>query len=151
MNKGFLFATSSRNVKSHVVESQITLLVRPCLSLIVKQRTINHMIIFNDSISKFYHCSIWGFCWGISVFFSIYLGKKNAEAIIFLAILKKYVSKNKTYFCLKKKSNNLLDKKVVFVFHTIFKLDFIMQIIYCIIHRCLYSLFILFLFSYISF
>ena len=38
-----------------------------------------------------------------------------------------------------------------FVFHTIFKLDFITQIIYFIIHRCLYSLFILFLFSYTSF
>ena len=55
------------------------------------------------------------------------------------------------YFCLKKKSNVSLNKKVIFVFHTIFKLDFIMQIIYCIIHRSLYPLFILFLFSYISF
>ena len=45
MNKGFLFATSSRKIKSHVVESQITLLVWPCLSLTEKQRTINHMII----------------------------------------------------------------------------------------------------------
>ena len=67
--------------------------------------------------------------------------KKIAEAI---GILKKYVSKSKINFCLKKKSNVLLNKKVIFVFHTIFKLDFITQIIYCIIHRCLYSLFILF-------
>ena len=47
-------------------------------------------------------------------------------------------------FCSKKKSNVSLNKKVIFVFHTIFKLDFITQIIYCIIHKCLYSLFILF-------
>ena len=32
-----------------------------------------------------------------------------------------------------------------------FKLDFITQIIYCIIHKCLYSLFILLSFFYISF
>ena len=109
------------------------------------------MIIFNDSISKFYQCSIWGFCRGISMFFSICLAKKNAEVIKFLGFLKKYVSENKIYFCSRKKSNVLLNKKVFFVFHTIFKLDFITQIIYFIIHRCLYSLFILFLFSYTSF
>ena len=70
--------------------------------------------------------------------------KKNAEVIKFLGILKKYVSKNKIYFCSRKKSNVSLNKKVIFVFHTIFKLDFITQIIYCIIHRCLCSHFILF-------
>ena len=109
------------------------------------------MIIFNDSISKFYQCSIWGFCRGISMFFSICLAKKNAEVIKFLGFLKKYVSENKIYFCSRKKSNVSLNKKVIFVFHTIFKLDFITQTIYCIIHRCLYSLFILFSISYISF
>ena len=35
---------------------------------------------------------------------SIYLGKKNAEAIKFLGIFKKYVYKNKIYSCLKKKA-----------------------------------------------
>ena len=45
MNKSFLFATSSQKIKYHVAESQI--------SLTEKRRTINHMIIFNDSISKF--------------------------------------------------------------------------------------------------
>ena len=133
------------------MESQITLLVWPCLSLTEKQWTINHMIIFNDSISKFYQCSIWGFCRGISMFFSICLGKKKCWGKEILRNLKKYVSENKMYFCSRKKGNVLLNKKVIFVFHTIFKLDFITQIIYCIIHRCLYSLFILFLFSYISF
>ena len=154
MNKDFLFATSIREIKSQVLESQITLLVWSCLtmfkSLTEKHRTINHMIIFNDSISKFYQCSIWGFCRGISMFFSICLAKKNAEVIKFLGFLKKYVSENKIYFCSRKKSNVSLNKKVIFVFHTIFKLDFITQIIYCIIHRCLCSLFILFLFSSIS-
>ena len=62
MNKDFLFATSIREIKSQVLESQITLLVWSCLimfkSLTEKHRTINHMIIFNDSISKFYQCSI---------------------------------------------------------------------------------------------
>ena len=53
-----------------------------------KQGTINHMIIFNDSTSKFYQRSIRGFCRGISMFFSICLVKKNVEAINFLEILK---------------------------------------------------------------
>ena len=35
-NTGFLFATSSRKIISHVVESQITLLFWPCLSLTEK-------------------------------------------------------------------------------------------------------------------
>ena len=48
---------------------------------------------------------------------------KNAEAIKYSGILKKYVSKNKKYFCLKKKRNIPLNKKVNFAFHTIFKLD----------------------------
>ena len=73
------------------------------------------------------------------------------EAIKFFGILKKSFSKNKIYFCLKKKSNVLLNKKVIFVFYnTNFEIDFIRQIIYCIIHRYLYSLFIPFLFSYIN-
>ena len=42
--------------------------------------------------------------------------KKNAEVIRFLGILKKYVSKNKIYFCSRKKSKILLNEKVIFVF-----------------------------------
>ena len=82
-------------------------------------------------------------------FFSICLGKKNAEVIKFLGILKKYVSEN-ICFCSRKKSNVSHNKKVIFVFHSIFKLDFAIQIIYCVIHRCLCSHFILCLFSYIG-
>ena len=62
-----------------------------------------------------------GFCRGASMFFSICLGKKNAEEIKCLGILKKYVAKNKTYFCFKKKRNVPLNKKVTLVFHTILK------------------------------
>ena len=46
--------------------------------------------------------------------------------------------------CFKKKRNVLLNKKVISNFHTIFKINFMTQIIYCIIHTCLYSLFILY-------
>ena len=53
MNGGFLLATSSQKIKSHVVETKITLLVRPCLSLTQKQHTFNHMIICNNSIVGF--------------------------------------------------------------------------------------------------
>ena len=56
VDKGFLLATCNRKIKSHVMESQIMSLVWPWLSLTEKQRTINHMIIFNDSVSKFYQC-----------------------------------------------------------------------------------------------
>ena len=78
------------------------------------------------------------------MFFSICLGKKNAEVIKFLEIFKKNVSKNKIYFCLKKESNVLLSNEVIFVFHMIFNLNFITEMIYCIIHICPYSLFIRF-------
>ena len=66
-----------------------------------------------------------------------YLPRQENTKNQILSNLKKYVSKNKLYFCLKKKSNvsNILN---------IFNFDFITQIIYCIIRRCLYSLFILF-------
>ena len=50
------------------------------------------MIIFNNSISKFYQCSIRGFCWGIIyVFYYVSAKKKetNEEAIKFLEMLKK--------------------------------------------------------------
>ena len=123
------------------MESQITLLIWSCSNHL--QKNIAQLITW--SISKFYQCSIWGFCWSIFMFFSICLGKKIADVIKFLGISqKKYVSENKIYFCSRKKSNVSLNKKVIFVFHTIFKLDFITQIIYCIIHRCLCSHFILF-------
>ena len=45
----------------------------------------------------------------------------------------------KHIFVQERKAMFHLAKKVIFVFNTIFKLDCIMQIIYCIIQRCLYS------------
>ena len=57
------------------------------------------------------------FCRGMSMFFSVCLGKKNAEATEFLGILKKYFSNNKKYiFLLKKKGIVLLNKKTFFYF-----------------------------------
>ena len=115
MNKGFLCATSSRKIKSHGVDSQITSLVWPCLSLSEKQHTVNHMIIFNDSVSKFYQCSVRNSYLRLSTFFSICLSKKkkNAEAIKFLGILKRYVTKNIFYL---KKAMFSLNKKVFLSF-----------------------------------
>ena len=120
----------SQKIKSHVVESQITLLVWTCLSLTEKQHTIIHIIIFNDSISKFYQRSIRGFCRDISMFFSNCLckkkkkkkiqkkiQKKNAQASKFLGILKKYVSENKIYFCLKRKAMFCLIKSFFCLSH----------------------------------
>ena len=93
----------------------------------------------------------------IYVFSSICGGKRNAEVFIFLGILKnmsprikyKFVQERKAMFRLKQLflSFTQFSFSHNFVFHN---LDFITQIIYCIIRRCLCSHFILFLFSYIS-
>ena len=56
VDKGFLLETFNQKIKTHVVESQTTSLIWPWLSLTEKQRTINHMIIFNDWVSKFDQC-----------------------------------------------------------------------------------------------
>ena len=68
------------------------------------------------------------------MFFSIWLGKKNEEVTEFLEIFKKTFPGIKKYvlyfiyftYSLNKKRNVLLNKKVISVFHTIFKLDFMM-------------------------
>ena len=93
------------------------MLAWPCLSLREKRHSINHVILFNDPINKFYQCSICGFCRGISMSFSICPGKKNIEVIKFLGIVTKCAAKNKIYFCLKKKSNVSLNKKVICLSH----------------------------------
>ena len=82
------------------------------------------------------------------MFFSICRGKKNAEAIEFLGLIKNMFPQIKKKLVFQKR--NVLLNKFFFVFYMIFKLDCITQIIYFIIHKCLYSLFILLLFSYIS-
>lgn len=66
VDQDLLFATARQEVKSQVVESQITLFFWPWLSLTEKQQTVsalnsqnktsNPINIFNDSISKFYQC-----------------------------------------------------------------------------------------------
>ena len=147
MNKGFLFITSSWKIKSHVVESQITLLVWWCLNHL--QRNIAQLITWSFLMIKsvsFTSAAFEAFAKAYLRFLVSSSPKKcwGAEVIKFLGILKEYVSKNKIYFCSRKKSNVWLNKKVIFVFYAIFKLEFIMQIIYRIIHRCLCSHFILF-------
>ena len=121
VNKGFFFATPAERLKFML--RQIKCHVWLCFSLTEKQRTINHMIIFNDSISAVQHSRLSPrhTCFLVST--SV---KKNAETIKFLVILKEYLSKNKIYLCFKKKA---MFMQVIFVFHTIFKLDFITQII----------------------
>ena len=55
------------------------------------------MILFNDSISKFYQCSIWAFAEEYLCFLA------SALAIKFLIILKIDVSKNKIFLFKKEK------------------------------------------------
>ena len=116
VNKGFLFAISRQKIKFHVVENQVTLLVWPCLNHLQKNRTIHHMIIFNDSISKFYQCCIWGFYRAISMFFSICLGEKNAEVIKFFVILKNMSPRIKYIFVQERKAICRLIKKLLLSF-----------------------------------
>ena len=60
---------------------------------------------------------------GISMNFSICLGKKNAEAVEFSGILKNFFSKNKKiYFFVLKKMSCLMNK-AIFNFYTISKLS----------------------------
>ena len=67
---------------------------------------------------------------------------RNLKKVLFQELKKMYV-----FF---QKRNVLLNKKRCFYFSRNF-LTFMMQIIYCIIHRFLLSLFIFLLFSYTSF
>ena len=90
---------------------------------------------FASAVGKY-----WGFAEVYLCFLMSVSAKRIAEAI---GILKKYVSKSKIYFCLKKKSNVLLNKNYFCLSHNFqtwfHKAD---HLLYC--HRCLYSLFILF-------
>ena len=68
-----------------------------------------------------------GFCRGISMFFSICLGK-NCRGNLILGNLKNYFSKSKNiYFSLKREKKRFA--------YFCFSHDFTAQIIYCIIHR----------------
>ena len=151
MNKGILFAISSQKIKNHVVESQITLLFWPCLNHLQKSiaQLIARSFLMIQSVS-FTSAAFEAFAEAYLCFSVPTSAKKNTEVIKFLGIIKKYVSENQIYFCSGKKNNVSFNKKVIFIFRTTFKLDFITQTIYCIIHRCLCSHFILFLSSYIS-
>ena len=93
-----------------------------------------------------------GFCRGISMFFSICLGQKNAEAINFLGILKNNFSKNKKYIfsSTKKKEMSCLIKKYIFIFYTIFKLSWCRSFTVLSTDVC-FPFSYIFLFSYTSF
>ena len=85
---------------------------------------INQHLKFASTVSK---CQ--GFCRGISMVFIITLGKKTVEVIEFLRTMENCFLRVKKYlFCLKRKRNVLLNEKVIFVFHMIFKLDFMTQL-----------------------
>ena len=129
----------------------MTFLVWPCLNQLQKNITqlIKWSFLMIQSVS-FTSAAFEDFAEAYLCFLVSASAKENDEVRKFLGILKKYVSENKIDFCSGKKSNVSLNKKVIVVFHTTFKLDIITQIIYCIIHRCLRSHFILFLLSYIS-
>ena len=134
------------------MESQITLLLWPCLNHL--QKNIAQLITWSSLIiqSVSFTSAVFEAFAEAYLCFSV-SAKKNAEVIKFLGILKKYISENK--ICLRKKSNVSLNKKVIFIFHTIFKLDFITQIIYCRSFTVLSStdvcvLISYFFFSYIS-
>ena len=98
-----------------------------------------HMIIFNDSISNFYQCSMRGFCQGIPMFFSICLGKK------ILSNLKKNMSPRINHnFLKKRKAVFHLIKKLFLSLTRFSNINCTTQIIYYIIHRCLYSFLVFF-------
>ena len=82
------------------------------------------------------------------MFFSIFLGKKNAEIIKFLGISKEMSPRIKNIFAQERKP--MFGLKIYFCLSHNFQNYFLTQIIYCIIHRCLCSHFKLFLFFYIS-
>ena len=105
--------------------------------------TEKHHISFLMIQSVYFTSTSLESCQGICIFFSICLSKKNAEVSKFLEILKKYVSDN-NIFVQERRAMFCLVKKIIFVFHIIFRLDFITQITYSIIHRCLYLHFMLF-------
>ena len=107
------------------------------------------MIIFNDSISKFYQCSIWRFFQGISMFFIICLGKKIAEVIKFLGILKNMSPIIKYIFVQERKAMFLLIKKLYFCLSHNFQTWFHNTEYLLHYPQCLCSHFILF-FSLIS-
>ena len=109
-------------------------------SLTEKHCTITWSFLMIQSVS-FINAAFEAF---VKTYLCLLVSASAKKVIKFLGILKKYVFENKIYFCSRKKSNVSLNQKVIFVFQTIFKLDFIMQIICCVIHRCLCFHFILF-------
>ena len=136
-----------------ILRSQTTLLVWSCSNHLQKnQAQITTWTFLMIQSVSFTSAASETFAEAILCFLVSASTKQNGEVIRFLESQKKKknVSKNETHFCSKKKSNVSLNKTVIFVFHTIFKLDFKTRIIYCIIHRCPVFSFHTFLLPYIS-
>ena len=90
------------------------------------------------------HNSVWNLPWHSALLRHIcYLVSNSAKKWKIIKAtfprIRKYILSSK------KKRNVLLSKKIIFGFLTTFKLNFMMQIISCIIHRCLLSLLFVFL------
>ena len=144
MNKGYLFEILSGKIKSHVVESQITLLVWPCLNHL--QKIITQLITWSFLMRQlviFASAALVAFARAYLCFLVSASSKKNAEVIKFLGILKKYVSNNKICFWSRKKSNISLNKNVIFYLSHNFQTWF-HNADHLNIYRCLCSHFILF-------
>ena len=131
--------TSSRKVKSHVMESQIILLSWPYLNHLHKSmaQLITWAFLVIQSVS-FTSAAFGAFAKADLCFLVSTLANKNVEVIKFLEILIKCVSENKIFHS-RKKSNVSLNKKVIFVFPKRFRLLTVLST-----HRCLCSHFILF-------
>ena len=124
--------TSSRKVKSHVMESQIILLSWPYLNHLHKSmaQLITWAFLVIQSVS-FTSAAFGAFAKADLCFLVSTLANKNE-------ILIKCVSENRI-FRSRKKSNVSLNKKVIFVFPKRFRLLTVLST-----HRCLCSHFILF-------
>ena len=68
---------------------------------------------FTSAVSK-----CWGFCWGIYMFFSVCLSKKNTEAIKFFGILKNTSLRINYIFVKKKRKEMFRLIKKLFLFFT---------------------------------
>ena len=124
MNIGFLFGSSSREIKRHVVESQIH-----CLFDHVDHLQKKYIQLIT-SISKFYQCRIRRFYRIMFMFFSICFLVSRIKRQMQLnswKSLKKMSPKIRYIFVLERKAIFSLIKKKLSVIHTIFNLDFIMR------------------------
>ena len=122
--KAFYLKSPIERLKSMlVIESQTTLLVWSCWSLTGKQRTIIHVIIFNDSISKFSSVAFKTFAEAYLFFISA-SAKQNKTKQQQQQQQQQQKNAEKSNASLNKKADHLLyyPQMSVFSFHTFFVL-----------------------------